>query len=74
MRRLVCACAVRKPSKTGFLASRPKYYEDILTSLEIISIQDKDQEVYKIFCLNCGASFFREFENASEMIRDYQKT
>ena len=25
MRRLVCACVVRKPSKTGFLASRPKF-------------------------------------------------
>ena len=23
MRRLVCACVVRKPPKTGFLASRP---------------------------------------------------
>ena len=25
MRRLVCACVVRKPPKTGFLASRPIY-------------------------------------------------
>ena len=25
MRRLVCACVVPKPPKTGFLASRPKY-------------------------------------------------
>ena len=25
MRRLVCAFVVRKPPKTGFLASRPKY-------------------------------------------------
>ena len=24
MRRLVCACVVRKPPKTGFLATRPK--------------------------------------------------
>ena len=26
MRRLVCACVVRKPPKTGFLASRPIYF------------------------------------------------
>ena len=26
MRRLVCACVVHKPLKTGFLASRPKYF------------------------------------------------
>ena len=26
MRRLVCACVVRKPRKTGFLASRPMLY------------------------------------------------
>ena len=25
MRRLVCACVVRKPQKTGFLESRPNY-------------------------------------------------
>ena len=25
MRRLVCACVVRKPPKTGFLASRTSY-------------------------------------------------
>ena len=25
MRRLVCACVVHKPPKTGFLVSRPKY-------------------------------------------------
>ena len=25
MRRLVCTCVVRKPPKTGFLASRPIY-------------------------------------------------
>ena len=27
MRRLVCACVVRKPPKTGFLASRPNYMD-----------------------------------------------
>ena len=27
MRRLVCACVVRKPPKTGFLLSRPIYYK-----------------------------------------------
>ena len=27
MRRLVCACVVRKPPKTGFLASRPVYLQ-----------------------------------------------
>ena len=27
MRRLVCACIVRKFPKTGFLASRPRQYE-----------------------------------------------
>ena len=26
MRRLVCACVVRKPPKTGFLATRPILY------------------------------------------------
>ena len=30
MRRLVCACVVRKPPKTGFLASRPNDGKDIL--------------------------------------------
>ena len=28
MRRLVCACVVRKPPKTGFLATRPKCKND----------------------------------------------
>ena len=27
MRRLVCACVVRKPPKTGFLATRPNYHK-----------------------------------------------
>ena len=33
MRRLVCACVVRKPPKTGFLAWRPILYRKGVTSL-----------------------------------------
>ena len=33
MRRLVCPCVVRKPPKTGFLASRPKFKPVMLTNI-----------------------------------------
>ena len=33
MRRLVCACVVRKPPKTGFLASRPIWWQLFLNHL-----------------------------------------
>ena len=32
MRRLVCACVVRKPPKSGFLASRPSHNADQATT------------------------------------------
>ena len=35
MRRLVCACVVRKPSMTGFLASRPNIIEYSMNEKEI---------------------------------------
>ena len=35
MCRLVCACVVHKPPKTGFLTSRPKLY-DIVKSYNLL--------------------------------------
>ena len=37
MRRLVCDCVVCKPSKTGFLATRPKYDNRYPTHFRYIS-------------------------------------
>ena len=42
MRRLVCACVVRKPPKTGFLASRP--YVTLLFSQYSIVYDESHQQ------------------------------
>ena len=38
MRRLVCACVVCKPRKTGFLASRPSYNINVTLSVKLSTV------------------------------------
>ena len=51
MRRLVCACVVRKPPKTGFLASRPMYVCMIVCGVGVHVGGDIHNEARYIFCL-----------------------
>ena len=48
MRRLVCACVVRKPLKTGFLASRPTLIVFLKVFIEKKRILKKSQETTTI--------------------------
>ena len=43
MRRLVCACVVRKPPKTFFLAARPIYVPEDLLNLFLTNSADPDE-------------------------------